>query len=370
MPHQTAKPLTTIEALKLRVLKVLLFVGTFALVGFWLTELKTGVLGPFDAFAYPSLIVFYGLLTVFLYLRPDYRRMAEIVTVYVMASYFVVAHWVFFISPDWASLDQLSLQQSRIVQWYILIFIAAFVFYEIKAAIITSIVFYLAIALPELIFLFDGAPERAQDVTATTVISLISNPVYIVCLWGVSLIKEHAYELSGHAEIMAEAASRDSLTGVLNRRGIAKIIAEFQHAPQNQDKLCALILFDVDHFKAINDTFGHDRGDETLRDLVKLTQARLRPSDNLARWGGEEFLVVAPDLSLENTIKLAERLRKDLVEANKGVLENVTSSYGISRLHPEESFEDAIKRADEALYQAKSSGRNCVRHEPYPPEAP
>jgi|GEM_PF-3088605 len=349
-----------IEGLKLRVLKVLLLVGTFALVGFWLTELKTGVIGHFDTYAYPLLISCYTLLTTYLFLRPQNRQAVEVVTIFILAVYFVITHWLYFISPETASLGQLSYQQSRIIQWYVLIFIAAFVFFNTKAAILSSAVFYLALAIPEMIFLFDGTPDRAKEVSATAAIALISNPVYIVCLWGVSLIKEQAHKSHGHAEVMAEAASRDALTGALNRRGVFRILEDMADNPETQNESCALILFDLDHFKQINDTKGHDKGDETLVALSELTQAALRSHDRLARWGGEEFLILAPGLSCENAVKLAERLRRDLEKADSAALEGVTASFGISRLIPSESFGQAIKDADEALYKAKAGGRNQV----------
>ncbi|NVK19881.1 MAG: GGDEF domain-containing protein [Methylocystaceae bacterium] len=351
----------TVELLKLRVLKVLLVVGTCALVGFWLTETQAGVIGGFDQYALPFLIFFYTLLTLFLFIRPDCRSLVEIICVSVLACYFVIAHWLFFISADTASLDQLSYQQARIVQWYILIFIACFVFFDTRPAIMTSIVFYLALALPEVQFLFSGASSRAGEVNATAIVALISNPVYIVCLWGVSLIKDHANTVQGHANTMAKVALQDALTGVLNRRGLLNVIKELENNARYKNHRCALVLIDVDHFKRINDSEGHDKGDETLVALAEATQHHLRQSDRLARWGGEEFLVIAPDLDMTQAETLAERLRSHLDEDTSDTLKNVTASYGVAIFQIGQPFEQAFKMADEALYQAKAEGRNCVR---------
>lgn len=237
-----------------------------------------------------------------------------------------------------------------------MIFISAFVFFEIKAALITSILFYLAIAIPEVIYIFGDTPERAPEVTATTIVPLISNPVYIVCLWGVSLMKLHARKIHGHATTLAEVASRDALTGALNRRGVARVVKAMQEDQQHSDTPCALILFDVDHFKRINDSFGH----ETLIALAELTREHLRPGDSLARWGGEEFLIAAPNLGPEKAVKLADRLRNGLDLTSDGVLADVTARFGVSLLKSNGSFEDSVKEADEALYLAKNKGRNKV----------
>ena len=325
-----------------------------------MTEYTTGVLSTLDSYAYPALIFFYASITIYLYCYPQHLKAVEITTITVLAVYMLVTHWLYFINPETGHLNELSFQQAKIVQWYILIFIAAFVFFNSKAAIIISALFYSGLAIPEIIFLLDGSVARAPEVTATTLISLISNPVYIACLWAVSLLKKHAYEVQEYAEIMTEAASRDALTNTLNRRGISEVITGYQSTDNPADHTCAVILFDIDFFKKINDTFGHDIGDQTLIDVAKSTQTHLRQSDHLARWGGEEFLIIAPALDLDAAAQLAERLRSDLDNNKSDHLENVTASYGVSLLMPQEAYEDAIKRADKALYEAKTNGRNQV----------
>lgn len=339
---------------------MLLLVGTFAFVLFWVSELYTGVIGQIDTYAYPVLTAFYGALTVYLFKSPSSRKFVEVVSVAVMAGYFVISHWFYFIAPDGTNMEGLTFQQGKIVQWYVLIFIAAFVFFDTKEAVLTSIVIYLALALPEVIFLFDGAPDRAQEVSATAIISLVSNPVFIVALWGVSLIKEQAHEAHGQAKTMSFFAARDTLTETLNRRGILQAIKDMRIKLNSEGEPCALILFDVDHFKRINDTQGHDRGDETLISIAKSTQKSLRTEDRLGRWGGEEFLVAAPHLTPDTAAHLAERLRQSLEDDISAPLKNVTASYGVSILKPDEPIEAAIKRADEALYDAKNAGRNRV----------
>lgn len=363
MPADPAIHKTTDEvlALKIRVLKILFFCGIASLAGFWITEYSLGVIGQFDLYALPFMIIFCGIAAITLFIRPIWFPQIVLLVTLAMAGYFILSHWLYFIWPDTASHDGLSYQQAKIVQWYVLVFIAAFVFFEQKPALLISIGLYLGIALPELWFLFNVAPTRSNEVTATTVISLIANPVYIVCLWGVSLIKAHTRDVTGLAAILAEAASKDALTGILNRRGISRTIESLMQAGKAEVPI-ALILFDIDHFKQINDRFGHDKGDTTLVALTALVSRKLRPDDHIARWGGEEFLIVGRDMTPEMATALAERLRLDLEHSDDSALDGVTASFGISHIMPEkDSFETALQRADKALYAAKAAGRNCVK---------
>lgn len=353
------KSTSQVEQLNLKVLKILLIVGTCAWALFAVIEAVTGVISAFDVYAYPILFVYYFFITIFIHLYPKFRIEVSVATITGLALYMAICHWLYYLSPASASLQELSFQQARIVQWYVLIFISSFIFFEPKSAIVASVIFYLSLAIPEIIFLFSDH-QRDEQVTATTLISLISNPVYIVCLWGVTLLKEHAYRAEDQASVMAKAALQDNLTFALNRRGAQAFIDDFQQRLSQENWCCGLILFDLDYFKLINDRHGHDVGDEALIELVKLTQSQLRTVDALSRWGGEEFLVILPNATLENTANLAERLRTSLERKNEGVLTEVTASFGVSLLTDANSFQQTLKNADKALYQAKANGRNQV----------
>ena len=119
-------------------------------------------------------------------------------------------------------------------------------------------------------------------------------------------------------------------------------------------------MYDIDHFKTINDRFGHGTGDKVLAGLSKTVAGQLRVTDHLVRWGGEEFLLVLPDTGAEEARHVAEKLRE--VIANKRIDEVgvITSSFGVAEYMPREAMADLIARADQALYRAKTSGRNRV----------
>lgn len=157
----------------------------------------------------------------------------------------------------------------------------------------------------------------------------------------------------------------DSLTGIYNRAGIAAIVEGlFLNSEMKQG--LSLIMLDVDHFKRINDRRGHDAGDRILQELVALINRNIRAGDHLARWGGEEFILLCPSTPLENAKKLAEKLRlacaNYLFEAGSAPVA-VTLSIGIASCTCSDDFTNLLKRADSALNRAKNSGRNCIEVE-------
>lgn len=177
--------------------------------------------------------------------------------------------------------------------------------------------------------------------------------------------------LQDFADIVAEnfqlrrVAMRDELTGTLSRRAfreqgvqIASLAARHRH---NFTAIC----FDLDHFKSINDTFGHAAGDEVLREMAKAAQTRLRSSDLLGRMGGEEFAVLLPETDRQGALEAAEKLRRDISALRfefGGRTVGITASFGIGTFNIEtRDLDSLLERADAALYQAKSEGRNrCV----------
>ena len=125
-----------------------------------------------------------------------------------------------------------------------------------------------------------------------------------------------------------------------------------------------MVLVDINHFKHINDQFGHDVGDEVLKALSRAFEASVREQDVVSRWGGEEFLILLPNTNQPDAIEQAERLRQlldsDTMRINR-YPHRVTASFGVSEYHAGQSVESMLKQADVALYQAKAQGRNRVQ---------
>ena len=158
-----------------------------------------------------------------------------------------------------------------------------------------------------------------------------------------------------------EAACTDPLTGALNRRGFDQAcLREFSRAYRNGAPL-ALVHIDLDDFKRLNDTFGHQIGDQALRSLVAVLHKSMRPSDALCRFGGEEFVLMLPDTTLQAATAVVKRfLREFSAQVIPGTNRSMTFSAGVVAARTQESPQEAIQRADAATYAAKHAGKNCV----------
>lgn len=156
-------------------------------------------------------------------------------------------------------------------------------------------------------------------------------------------------------------AIKDQLTGLYNRYYFEKVVAEEVKRCDRANMPLSMIIFDLDHFKRINDLYGHDIGDEVLKKVAHVVGSGLRLNDKLVRWGGEEFAILLPDTSEFSAEILAEKLRESVENTKMPVAEVVTASFGIALRMPYEPFTEWFRRVDQALLLAKSSGRNCVK---------
>jgi diguanylate cyclase (GGDEF)-like protein len=162
---------------------------------------------------------------------------------------------------------------------------------------------------------------------------------------------------------------KDSLTGCGNRRALDSKLAELIVAQVRKPSKISMIMLDLDLFKSINDKYGHVAGDKILIRVVQIIEARIRMSDSLYRYGGEEFVILPIENDLESTTKLAEQIRA-LIEFNELAPEGpATISIGVAEYINGESSEDWLSRTDKALYQAKQSGRNKVCIASHPQQA-
>jgi diguanylate cyclase (GGDEF)-like protein len=163
------------------------------------------------------------------------------------------------------------------------------------------------------------------------------------------------------ANIMLEhKATTDNLTGISNRQKGSEVLNYELRRVSRYEVPLSLIMFDIDHFKMINDTYGHDTGDTTLVELGRLVAANVRASDLFARWGGEEFLIICTDTAMEDATTLAEKLRTLIAAHTFPVVHQVTCSFGVSCFRTDDIPETLVKRCDEAMYRAKHLGRDRV----------
>lgn len=152
----------------------------------------------------------------------------------------------------------------------------------------------------------------------------------------------------------------DNLTGLFNRQKLGEVFEnEIQRARRFQHSF-SVILLDIDHFKQVNDTHGHQAGDQILIAVARVLEGKTRETDTTGRWGGEEFLIICPHTDLHGARNLADKIRETLVAHDFPTTHHMTASFGISTYRPDDQIDDLIERADTALYRAKHEGRNRV----------
>ena len=161
------------------------------------------------------------------------------------------------------------------------------------------------------------------------------------------------------------SSKEDPLTGCLNRAGFSSVLMREQENLSKNGRPVSFVMLDIDHFKHINDTYGHQVGDEVLVNLTKLIQGKIRNTDALVRWGGEEFVVLCGDTPIQNAQFLAEKLRIAIENTVLIKQQQVTCSFGIAEMIPDEDPKRLFERADKALYASKEGGRNRVTSATY-----
>ena len=165
------------------------------------------------------------------------------------------------------------------------------------------------------------------------------------------------------SDALRRIASTDALTGLLNRRRFAEIAEHELARSRRSGHPLTLVLGDIDHFKRINDRHGHAAGDHVLQSVANLLQGGLRDYDSVARWGGEEFVVLLPDTDASTARAVVERLRETIAESHpsfEGALITVTMTLGVAQFAADENWHAIVARADQALYRGKAAGRNRV----------
>jgi diguanylate cyclase (GGDEF)-like protein len=161
-------------------------------------------------------------------------------------------------------------------------------------------------------------------------------------------------------QALEQLAATDPLTGLANRRGCEKRIAGEISRAERERKPLSCIMLDIDRFKQVNDTLGHQAGDQVLRELSTMLRQSVRAYDIVARWGGEEFLLILPGADLDAARSLAERIRLGVQKLPTSVPGSVTISAGAAEFDSDYDFEATLRTADRRMYEAKSAGRNCV----------
>lgn len=211
-------------------------------------------------------------------------------------------------------------------------------------------------------------PIKLQQITKSTfkhmrqevVISPLSEERASIIIYDNTALLEAKAVIDENLQIMEKQATTDTLTGCYNRKMFNDLLTAEVKKADRHSKIFSLIIFDIDNFKSVNDTYGHLAGDDVLIEIGSLTKSIIRQSDYFARWGGEEFAVLLPETTLQGAALLAEKIRAGIMSHRFAEIGNLTCSFGVAQFVPDEAKDTLISNADWALYHAKNNGKNQV----------
>jgi diguanylate cyclase (GGDEF)-like protein len=298
-----------------------------------------------------------GVFTTWLLARPESFELIERLLVAAVFGFvaLALAVTVLFVPHDQ---PVYLLTLTRMGFWLPTIVAFGFLALGVRAGFVMATALWAALVLVAGVHIGLGPGAPARESVVTLVESLAANGVAILVLRGFARVTRDTEQ---KAALMELQANTDELTGLANRRhGEHALEMEVERAERYARPL-SVLLFDVDFFKAVNDAYGHAVGDRVLATVRELLSDRLRPSDLLARWGGEEFLIIAPEMRENEATRLAERLRALVEQHDFGTGWRLTASFGVAERFARESAAELVRRADEAMYAAKRDGRNTVR---------
>lgn len=187
--------------------------------------------------------------------------------------------------------------------------------------------------------------------------------MHISCVPDINLVRIYVTDITRRKWDEKEIyllATTDGLTGITNRREFTAILGREVERAKRYGTPLAMAMYDLDHFKAVNDIFGHDIGDYVLQAVTGLVQKNLRAADVVARWGGEEFMVLMPHSDAQAAVNASEKLRLAIAGQHFDKVDRLTASFGVTAMEPEDDLNSLLKRVDDALYLAKKQGRNRV----------
>jgi diguanylate cyclase len=220
--------------------------------------------------------------------------------------------------------------------------------------------FYLGSFAVTVSYLFWRVGNGDSSLISLTIQNYLAGGMILCFLYVLARYRNHVQRISLQYEMLEQIAFLDALTGLPNRRRMYDIIVQQLELARRYDTPFCVALLDIDHFKRINDTFGHLKGDAVLQQVAQVLRADFRSVDQLGRWGGEEFLLVLPQTGLEEAASAVERSRQAVEGQVRVEGQAVTLSCGVAQYLPGDEITAFLQRADDALYEAKKQGRNRV----------
>lgn len=343
---------------ELRTLNRLLLAGATIIAVVTLFEWFNDLITPWNRWLEPGLAIWLMVLASALW---RWSSLAGVVRVAAVASFnlYLIGNTLalLFLTPQ--PLDEYQFLTT--VYWLPFGYGSAFLFLTIHHALTLSLAVFLTLSLPVWATLWlKGHLYWGEGFLAVATMLGVAQLMYITLWTAVAMLRAGYYRAEERARLMETLAYSDPLTNLPNRRALASRIEVEIAAAHGVGGRVSAALIDIDHFKGINDTFGHRCGDEVLQKIGPLLLANLRASDTICRWGGEEFLVVCTSTCQATFMEVAERLRIAVEACEFAHKMRVTISVGVASLRSDENLADLVGRADHALYRAKSLGRNRV----------
>lgn len=232
--------------------------------------------------------------------------------------------------------------------------------------------FFWGLPIPYFLFLVH-CNASSRDFNFATMLTILEeyphyslfllHPFMFAAVFGAFGVLKHASDetIQDHLKLYRELAHTDQLTNLATRNYFYQMAYREIVRCERENSTISLVFIDIDHFKKVNDSYGHPTGDRTLARVAQILKRVCRPYDIIARWGGEEFIALLPNTSVQEAFQFSERFRKEIEKQTFQAPSNTfhcTISAGISEFQKNEEFETLIHRADQALYQAKTKGRN------------
>ena len=314
---------------------------------------------PIDRVIPLVMLLIFSFLWCWLYRRPDsLQKVMRVGLIAIFLGGSALPAWLSLgqaiYLPDVTLVDRLPPMSS----FPMAIIVIMFIFATPQTIITTAVVVWALVSLPVLIYLIVHPTELwsprglEMAVTLGPITAIVSTLIPFH-----QVLQQRLTSLQDERALMQVLSERDSLTHLYNRRAAEKFLSICVADATSSD---GVILFDIDHFKGINDTYGHQIGDVVLMAIATRCSQVLRKSDCLARWGGEEFLVVLRHVGTEVIERIAEELRLAIASEEIEPAGIVTASFGVSLVKPTDTIENLLQRVDKAMYAAKISGRNRV----------
>jgi len=248
-----------------------------------------------------------------------------------------------------------------VVLWACLLFPLAFVAFGTRRGLVVSVGTLVALAtLAAPVLMFGPAGARSPIVVDVALQLVLIYAGLIVLLWLLSSRLESLTNAQARTATLADQVMTDVLTGVPNRRRLSDELDLLMANARRYQRQVSVVFVDIDRFKNVNDTYGHDVGDQVLIELARRLEDSVRDADVVGRWGGEEFLIVAPETGLDDAEQLAQRCWGRVRDSPFAGVGTVTASFGVVTLSEDDDRRSFLRRADLALYTAKSEGRDRV----------